>query len=178
MRNFTRHLPGWSVLYHVLLPAVIGQTALSAVSCRTQKSVERATIRADTLSQGRTEYEMQETVTAAVAGDSVSLAIPMEVMQSLPEGAEFSKKKGRTRVSLKRQGEAVVAEAETDSIPREVTRHERRARDSLRQSRNNVAAQETVKEKPPNCEWTGYIVGVAIILCMALCIKAIIKLSE
>ena len=178
MRNFTKHLPGWSVLCHVLLLAVIGLTALSAVSCRTQKSVERATIRADTLSQVLTEYEIQETVTEAVAGDSVSLAIPMEVMQILPEGAEFSKKKGRTRVSLKRQGEAVVAEAETDSIPRAVTRHERKARDSLNQHFNNVAAQETVKEKPPDCEWTGYIVGVAIILCMVLCITAIIKLSK
>ena len=176
MRNFTRQLPGWSVLCHVLLLAVIGLTALSAVSCRTQRTVEWATIRADTLSQGHTEYEIQETVTEAVSGDSVSLAIPMEVMQSLPEGAAFTKKQGRTRVSLKRKGECVVAEAETDSIAREVSRYERKARDSLEQRRQTTLRETSVKEKPPNNSWAVWVlVGIVGTIGTIILIRKVFK---
>ena len=176
MRNFTRHLHGWSVLCHVLLLADIGLTALSAVSCRTQKTVERATIRADTLSQGRTEYETLETVTQAVSGDSVSLEIPMEVIQSLPEGAAFTKKQGRTRVSLKRKGDAVVAEAETDSIAREVSRYERKARDSLRCSSTAEVTESTIKGKPPNSSWAVWVlVGIVGTIGAIIVIKRVFK---
>lgn len=176
MRNFTRHLPGWSVLCHVLLLAVIGLTALSAVSCRTQRTVERATIRADTLSQGHTEYETLETVTQAVSGDSVSLEIPMEVMQSLPDGASFTKKQGRTRVTLKREGASVVAEAETDSVAREVSRYERKARDSLRCSGTSAATESTIKEKSPNSSQAFWVlVGIAGTICVIIVIKTTFK---
>lgn len=111
-------------------------------------------------------------------GDSVSLTVPMEVMQNLPDGAEFSKKQGRTRVALKRQGEAVVAEATTDSVPREITRHERRARDSLSQRHEAVQNETTVKEKPPECGPLSIIIGVGIILCLALLVKVISKLFK
>lgn len=176
MRNFTRHLPGWSVLCHVLLLAVIGLTALSAVSCRTQRTVERATIRADTLSQGHTEYETLETVTQAVSGDSVGLMIPMEVMQSLPEGAAFTKKQGRTRVSLKRKGDAVLAEAETDSIGQTVSRYERKARDSLQQRGQTTLRETSVKEKPPNNIWAVWVlVGIAGTIGAIIVIKRVFK---
>lgn len=176
MRNFTRLLRGWSVLCHVLLLAVIGLTALSAVSCRTQRTVERATIRADTLSQGHTEYETQETVTQAVSGDSVSLMIPMEVMQSLPEGAAFTKKQGRTRVSLKRKGDAVLAEAETDSIGQTVSRHERKSSDSLRYSGRAEVTESTVKEKPPNNSWAVWVlVGIVGTVIVIIVIKRVFK---
>ena len=160
----------------MLLLADIGLTALSAVSCRTQKTVERATIRADTLSQGRTEYETLETVTQAVSGDSVSLEIPMEVIQSLPEGAAFTKKQGRTRVSLKRKGDAVVAEAETDSIAREVSRYERKARDSLRCSSTAEVTESTIKGKPPNSSWAVWVlVGIVGTIGAIIVIKRVFK---
>lgn len=164
------------MLCHVLLPAVIGLTALSAVSCRTQRTVERTTIRADTLSLGHTEYETLETVMQAVGGDSVSLAIPMEVMQSLPEGAAFTKKQGRTRVSLKRKGEAVVAEAETDSIGQTVSRYERKARDSLRCSGTAEVTESTIKEKPPNNSWAVWVlVGIVGTIGAIIVIKRVFK---
>ena len=177
MRNFTRQLPGWSVLCHVQLLAVIGLTALSAVSCRTQRTVERSTIRADSLSQGHTEYETQETVTQAVSGDSVSLSIPMEVIRSLPEGAAFTKKQGRTRVSLKRKGEAVVAEAETDSIGQTVSRYERKARDSLSQRVGTTSYSETsTKAKPPNNGWAIWVlVGIVGTIGTIIVIKRLFK---
>ena len=164
------------MLCHVLLLAVIGLTALSAVSCRTQRTVERATIRADTLSLGRTEYETLETVTQAVSGDSVSLRIPMEVIQSLPEGAAFTKKQGRTRVSLKREGEAVVAEAETDSIGQTVSRHERKARDSLNQRTSSAAYETAIKDKPPNNSWAIWVlVGIVATIGTIIVIKRLFK---
>jgi len=122
------------VLCHVLLLAVIGLTALSAVSCRSQRSVESlqesSAVRIET---GRIEYETLETAVLAVPGDSVSLTIPMEKIQNLPEGATFTKKQGRTRVSLKLRNGAVVAEAETDSTAQVASRYERKARDNLKQ---------------------------------------------
>lgn len=165
------------MLCHVLLLAVIGLTALSAVSCRTQRTVERATIRADTLSQGHTEYETLETVTQAVSGDSVSLSIPMEVIQSLPEGAAFTKKQGRTRVSLKRIGDAMLAEAETDSIGQTVSRYERKARDSLIQRGETKSYSETsTKEKPPNNIWAIWVlVGIVGTIGTIIVIKRLFK---
>lgn len=176
MRNFTRLRRGWSVLSHVLLLAAIGLTALSAVSCRTQRTMERATIRADTLREGRTEYETAETTAQAVRGDTLSLTIPMEVMQSLPEGAAFTKKEGRTRLSLKRKGDAVFAEAETDSIGREIRHYERKARDSL-SSRNTASATETsTKEKPPNDRWAIWVlVGMAGTIGAIIVMKRLFK---
>lgn len=161
----------------MLLLAVIGLTALSAVSCRTQRTVERSTIRADSLSQGHTEYETQETVTQAVSGDSVSLSIPMEVIRSLPEGAAFTKKQGRTRVSLKRKGEAVVAEAETDSIGQTVSRYERKARDSLSQRVGTTSYSETsTKAKPPNNGWAIWVlVGIVGTIGTIIVIKRLFK---
>ena len=175
MRNFTRRLPGWSVLYHVLLLAAIGLTVLSAVSCRTQKSVEQVTIRGDTLSSVSTAYETVETVTQAVPGDSVSLRVPMEVMQNLPDGAEFSKKQGRTRVALKRQGEAVVAEATTDSVPREITRHEHYARDTLQQRVKTTQHSVSVKEKPPNACPLMLFIGAVVAVLLGLLMISISK---
>ncbi|MBQ4393288.1 MAG: hypothetical protein II826_09305 [Prevotella sp.] len=146
------------------------------MSCRTQRTEERATIRADTLSQGHTEYETLETVTQAVSGDSVSLAIPMEVMQSLPDGAAFTKKQGRTRVSLKRKGESVVAEAETDSVAREVSRYERKARDSLQQRGKTTLRETSVKKKPPNNNWAVWVlVGIVGTIGTIIVIRKVFK---
>ena len=120
--------------------------------------MERATIRGDTLVEVRTEYETVETTAQAVTGDTVSLTIPMEVMAILPEGAAFTKKEGRTRLSLKRRGDAVVAEAETDSIGREIRHYERKARDSLQQRGETALRETSIKEKAPNDRWAIWVV--------------------
>ena len=150
MRNFTRQLRGLNALYSALLLAVCGLSVLSAVSCQTQRTVERQTIRADTLRQGSTESVTVVTATEAVSGDSVRLTVPMTVIQSLPDGAAFTKKEGRTRLSLQRDGDAVTAVAETDSMMRETSRYERRARDSLQHTGSTAMSEQRVKEKPPN----------------------------
>ena len=173
MRDFTRPSRGWSALCRVLLLAAIGMAALSAASCRTQRVEERVTIRADTLRAASIESVTLETAMQGIPADSVSLTIPMEVMQILPEGAEFSRKQGRTRVSLRRQGAAVVAEAVTDSMAREVRRYERRARDSLEQ--RVAGAQQSVAIKSPAAHAPGStaarrlrLIGLAVLATVAL----------
>ena len=68
-------------------------------------------------------------------------------MESLPDGALFTGRRGRTCVSLRRDGANIVAEAESDSVPREVTRYEHRARDSLQYRGGAQASDYTAKEE-------------------------------
>lgn len=147
MTNYSRYARVWNVLCRVLLCAVIGLSALSATSCRSSRRAAQCAVESDVLLSGRTESVTLETVTQAVAGDSVKLEIPIAAMQILPNGAAFTKKRGRTRVSLKREGESVVAEAESDSALQTVTRYEHRARDEL-QERETTAVSATRKEDP------------------------------
>lgn len=135
-----------SMLCDVLTLAVIGTVVLSAVSCRSQQHIEaRTEMREDSLREVSTESVTVETVLQAVRGDTASLTVPMEVMKNLPDGAVFTLKQGRTRVSLKRDGDNVVAEAESDSIGREVKRYERRARDALRCAQYGESSKQPEK---------------------------------
>lgn len=159
MRNFTERLRVLSVLCNVLLLAVCGLSALSVASCRTQRQEEQVTIRADTLSLFSTESETLEMMTVAIPGDTLSLRIRMQEIQLLPDGAAFVKKDGRTRLTVKRDGDAVLAEAETDSIGQTMRRYERKARDSLKRSaQNDVTEKHQVKH---GCHdgWRWWVLG-------------------
>lgn len=168
MKKFTRHLHVWSVLWLRLLPAVIGLVALSAVSCRTKRVVESHRETEANKERALTEYETLATVMESVGGDSVNLQIPLEVMRNLPDGAAFTKKTGRTRVSLKRQGHDVVAEAETDSLARTATRYERRARDSLSCRGTSTNTTALTKEKSPTHDGVVLVV-LLLVLCALAC---------
>lgn len=147
MRNYTKLLSVWSVLSAALTLAATGTLVLSASSCRSHRHLERTeTVREDSLTVRSTASVTVTTALQSIAGDSVSLRVPLTLMASLPDGALFTGKRGRTRVSLRRDGVNIVAEAESDSVPREVTRYEHRARDSL-QYRGGAQAAETSKEK-------------------------------
>ena len=165
------------MLYSVLLLAVSGLTVLSVMSCRTQKSASRLFIRIDTLSQVSTEYETQETVMQAVPGDTLSLTLPMSEIRSLPAGAVFTKKAGRTRLTVKLNGEAVVAEAGTDSIGRETRRYERKSRDRLSKRDTATAySRASTKENRPNNHWALWLLaGVAGAACATTVINKLFK---
>lgn len=172
MKNYTMRYSVLRTLCDVLTLAVIGILVLSAVSCRSQRSVEgRTTFREDSLRQVSTESVTVETEVQAVPGDSVSLTVPMTVIQNLPEGAMFSQKKGRTRISLKRDGDNIVANAESDRIGREVQRYERRARDALRQggSEKCEASNESTKQ-PGTSPWLAVMTAVSLFVVSALLI--------
>ena len=168
MRNFTRLQRGWSVLCHVLLAAVTGLSALSGVSCRSARGLERVELRENTVMAVSTADETVETVMAGMPGDTVSLRIPMESIWSLPEGAVFTKKKGRTRLTLKPCGDAVVVEAETDSVGREIRHYERKARDSLGQRGGTTLRERPAREDTSEGRWAVWVlvgmVGVTVII--------------
>lgn len=170
MRDYIKQSAGWSALCHALLLVAIGLSALCAASCRTHKSVERTTIRADTLIMDHTEYEILTTETESIAGDTVSVKIPIDLIQNLPDGAMFSKKQGRTRVNLIRAGDAVVAEAESDSIERVLKHYERKARDSLQRGNSSVDC-ETSERKQYGVNpimWVVVIVMLSVMGAMAV----------
>lgn len=175
MTNYTRYAHAWSVLFHVLLFAAIGLSALSVTSCRTQRTEARSSVRRDTLSLGSTESVTLEWKTQAISPDSVRLEIPIASMQSLPEGAAYTQKHGRTRLSLQRHGDNVVAEAATDSVPQTVQRYERRARDILRSRSQSEAQERTSKESQPYPWILWVFVGVIAVPVLIKVIQTVFK---
>lgn len=97
--------------------------------------------------------------TAALPGDTLTLQMPATLVMSLPEGAAYSKKAGRTRLTLSREGDDVVARAETDSTPMGMTHYERRARDTLAAEAMQAShqatrqASQTATRHPADSPW-------------------------
>lgn len=129
------------------------------------------TVREDSLTVRSTASVTVATVLRNVPGDSVCLSVPLTVMESLPDGALFTGKRGRTRVSLRRDGVNIVAEAESDSVPREVTRYEHLARDSLLRSGGTQAAEVTAREKDGRDRMFFIMTIVFIVIIVILRIK-------
>ena len=128
--------------------AVIGMIALSAASCRSHHTEERTTIRGDSLQWVSRESVTVETLILPIMGDSVGLTIPMKAILSLPEGAEYSSKQGRTRLSLRKSGDNLSANATTDSVAGRMTRVEHLARDTLQKG----SGRETEKNEEKNSQ--------------------------
>ena len=162
MRNFIKLLSGWSVLCSVLIHAVIGMLALSAASCRSHLTEERTTIRGDSLQRVSRESVTVERVTEGIAGDSVGLTLEMKSIESLPDGAEYSRKEGRTRVSVKKVGDKLIASARTDSVLRSVTRVEHLARDTLRQV-SQRQTEDTSEKGSPAAKLPGTVALIILI---------------
>lgn len=101
----------------------------------------------------------------------MSVTIPISAIQSLPDGASYSQKKGRTRVSLKRDGNALVAAAESDSVGLVMERYERKARDNLRCSNTSVNDSVTSARKHngvPPIIWVAVFVMMSVMGAMAV----------
>lgn len=125
MTRFTRSASGWNVLSRALLCVAIGLSALSVTSCRSLRSSASCAQQVDSL-EAVTELVTLRTVSTPVRGDTVSLAIPLTSLRKLPPGAEYSAKRGRTRVSVGvLPGDTLSIHAETDSVCREIVAAER-----------------------------------------------------
>ena len=131
--------------FSALIHVAIGMLALSEVSCRSQVTGERMTISGDSLRWVSHESVTVETLIHPITGDSVGLTIPLKAILSLPDGAEYSSKQGRTRLSLKKSGDKLIANATTDSVAGRMTRVEHLARDSLQ--KGSVRETEKTEEK-------------------------------
>ena len=174
MTNYSRYARVWSGLCRVLLCAAIGLSALSATSCRSTSTAVQTTLHSDSLSRGSSESVTLETVTQAVAGDSVKLEIPIESLRILPEGASYSRKDGRTRVTLSRHGDTLVADAETDSVPQALHRYEHRARDTLYQ-RGESTQQSSQQKETSDRNWIIWVCIGIVTLALMKVIRTIFK---
>lgn len=132
--------------------ATITASVLFLSSCRTTKTVKESSYLQlelqDSARQVWCEIETRETARQYIAGDSVRLSVPLEMVMSLPPGAAYTEKSGRTRVTVQRNGEHLAIVGETDSVGADISRYERRARDSLSESlrkasRNCVENRQT-----------------------------------
>lgn len=120
MTRYTRFARAWSVLSLVLQCAAIGLSAQFVTSCRTLRTSASSELQADSM-VSYVESVTFHASTTPVPRDSVGLRISLTSLRELPAGAEYSAKRGRTRVSvgLTGGGDTVAICAETDSLPRE-----------------------------------------------------------
>ena len=66
-------------------------------------------------------HEVRTTTTEAVAAEEACLVVPLRAFDSLPEGAQFAVRNGRTSVAASRRGDGLVITARSDSLCRRVT---------------------------------------------------------
>lgn len=130
----------------------VGLAAVWAVSCAASRSRTQST--AETVAEqrieteyvagtyGRTKQELsayEETVSTfePVPAEKVAVEVPLAALDSLPEGARFGARDGRTEVVAMRRGDRLVVEARSDSMARAVVRTIRS--EKLRHSDSMVA---------------------------------------
>ena len=132
--------------------SAVGLAAVWAVSCAASRSCTQST--AETVAEQRieTEYVAEEYHRAAqeqfaceetvstfepVPAETVAVEVPLAALDSLPEGARFGARDGRTEVVAMRRGDRLVVEAHSDSMVRTVVRTARS--EELRHSDSTVA---------------------------------------
>lgn len=103
--------------------------------------------------------------TESVAAEEAEIVVPLRALDSLPEGAQFAMRKGRTSIAARRSGDALIVTARSDSLGRVVTSYERidawhfAATDSTSRSatdtlrlRNSGRSTSTVATRTDICE--------------------------
>jgi len=72
-----------------------------------------------------TLHEVRMIAAEPVAAGEAVTVIPLRRLDSLPEGALFAARNGRTSVEARRRGDELIVVARSDSLRRSVTRYER-----------------------------------------------------
>lgn len=111
--------------------------ALLVLSCRTTKVNTSARL-TDSLSWNRKVSVTPVTIPSSL----VELAIPMDSLRKLPEGAAYTKRSGQATLTLRLRGDSVHGVATCDSLQRLVYELEER----LRQAQDRTERAETIKE--------------------------------
>ena len=125
----------WRLLFVALLSAVTMILALCATSCSTSKRVEvssqrtsaEAVVRADSLQTAETVQQTTLLTYQPVQADSLSMKIPLTNLRDLPDGASFTRRKGRANVTLRNIRDTLYVEASCDSLQRLVSLYQHRA---------------------------------------------------
>ena len=132
--------------------------ALPVLSCRTTKENTSMSLR-DSL-----EWSRKVSVTLATIPTSLAeLAIPMDSLRRLPEGAAYAKRSGQATARVAVAGDTLVVTAECDSLQRVVYSLE----EELRRASARQEQSETIKEAPEftlKCYWTGIMTGIISLL--------------
>ena len=95
-----------------------------------------------------------------VAAESATMAIPINVIEKLPEGAEYRKRSGRIAVSARRKGFDLSIEAQADSMPR--LREEHKCR-RVSKSREAVEEKDHATQSGSETEVEGCSNGVKMV---------------
>ena len=120
---------GCKGLLRVLSVVSIMILVLLVTSCRTQETAIQnmaQTQKTQTTQSRQLDSASLETETSAsktlqaVAADTTQLEVTTQELDALPDNANFTAKKGRTRISVTRQGNKINISAITDSLQREV----------------------------------------------------------
>ncbi len=74
------------------------------------------------------EHEVRLVTTGPVAGGCAEVVVPLRRLDSLPDGARFAAREGRTTVEALRRGDELVVTARSDSAMRRTVRYEYRSR--------------------------------------------------
>lgn len=139
--------------------------ALLVLSCRTTKVNTSARL-TDNLTWNRKVSVALATVPSSLA----ELAIPMDSLRRLPEGAAYTKRSGQATVSVTLKNDTVEAYASCDSLQRLVYEMEER----LRQTHDLAARAETIREPariPFRTRLKWYLSGVLTGIILVIIIK-------
>ena len=72
-----------------------------------------------------TLHEIRTVTTEAVAAEEAEIVVPLRTLDSLPDGAQFALRNGRTSIAARRSGDALIVTARSDNLRRTVTSYER-----------------------------------------------------
>ena len=146
-----------------------------------------------------TRHEIRTMTTESVAAEEAEIVVPLRALDSLPDGAQFAMRKGRTSIAARRSGDALIVTARSDSLGRVVTSYERidarhfaatdstsrSATDTLRLrnsecSTSTVATRTDIREErrtPARRGWW-FMAGVAVGVLLALLVLLMLRLRR
>jgi|GEM_PF-6954559 len=103
-------------------------------------------------------------------GQTVKICLPIEDLQTLPEGAAYSKSKGNLKVNAKREGNTIVIDASHDSVSQVVEYYECEESNVVQNTAASTQETETKERHNNNVrtsfKWAaaGMIFGIVLLL--------------
>lgn len=167
-KNSGKGCSAWRACWSGLSIALIGNVALLVCSCRTTN--ESTSIRnLDSLA-----WDRKVNVTLATTPKSLAkLAIPLDSLRKLPEGATFNNKSGQATASAAFKNDTLFVEASCDSLQNLVYQLE----ENLHAARDELEQKELAKEPATTPFWVKfkwYLTGV-LTMVLLITIKQVKK---
>ena len=154
--------PGLSSLLIIALMLTI---ALSCASCAATKETQTQQTQTSSISgkSDTTSVEIKCTTAETIPESRVNLAVSVDSLLKLPEGAVYRESKDRAHIEAKQKEGVIYITGTCDSLQREVERYEalyHTARDAL-ESYASHSEEEMLKRSPSLCRYLAvFISGV------------------